>query len=150
SQDVSECDSDALAWLRREAFGFIFQSYNLLATSTAEENVEIPAIYSGVPLGERRKRAIGLLDTLGLSDRLTHRPSQLSGGQHQRVSISLALMNGGRILLADEPTGALDSRTGAEVMALLGDLAAKGHTVILITHDADVAKHAHRVIELRD
>jgi macrolide transport system ATP-binding/permease protein len=149
-RDVSQFDSDSLAWLRREAFGFIFQSYNLLPTSTAEENVEIPAIYSGVALAERRKRATGLLDMLGLADRLTHRPNQLSGGQQQRVSIARALMNGGRILLADEPTGALDSKTGAEVMALLEDLAAEGHTVILITHDPNVAKHAHRVIELRD
>ncbi len=149
-RDVSQFDSDSLAWLRREAFGFIFQSYNLLPTSTAEENVEIPAIYSGVSIAERKQRATDLLSMLGLSDRLTHRPNQLSGGQQQRVSIARALMNGGRILLADEPTGALDSKTGAEVMALLADLAAQGHTVILITHDPNVAKHAHRVIEIRD
>jgi macrolide transport system ATP-binding/permease protein len=148
--DVSELDSDSLAWLRREAFGFVFQSYNLLAGATAEENVEIPAIYAGLGPAARKARAESLLSALGLGDRLSHRPSQLSGGQQQRVSIARALMNGGRVILADEPTGALDSKSGAEVMALLKDLAAQGHTVILITHDASVAAHAQRVIELRD
>ena len=149
-QDVSKLDADALAFLRREAFGFVFQSYNLLSTATAEENVEIPAIYAGLSQDERRERASQLLESLGLGDRLTHRPSQLSGGQQQRVSIARALMNGGQIILADEPTGALDSKSGAEVMALLEDLAAEGHTVILITHDASVAAHANRVIEIKD
>jgi macrolide transport system ATP-binding/permease protein len=149
-QDVSKFDADALAYLRREAFGFVFQSYNLLATATAEENVEIPAIYAGLSPEERRQRATQLLDSLGLGDRLTHRPSQLSGGQQQRVSIARALMNGGQIILADEPTGALDSKSGAEVMTLLEELAAEGHTVILITHDASVAAHAKRVIEIKD
>ena len=148
--DVAEMDSDALAWLRREAFGFVFQSYNLLPGATAEENVEIPAIYAGLSPVARRERAEQLLTALGLSERLTHRPSQLSGGQQQRVSIARALMNGGQVILADEPTGALDSKSGAEVMALLKDLAAQGHTVILITHDANVATHANRVIEIRD
>jgi macrolide transport system ATP-binding/permease protein len=148
--DVAELDSDSLAWLRREAFGFVFQSYNLLAGATAEENVEIPAIYAGLGPAERRARAEQLLSALGLGDRLTHRPSQLSGGQQQRVSIARALMNGGQVILADEPTGALDSKSGTEVMALLKDLAAQGHTVILITHDASVAAHADRVIELKD
>ena len=149
-QDVSKLDADALAYLRREAFGFVFQSYNLLASATAEENVEIPAIYAGLSPEERRQRATQLLDSLGLGDRLSHRPSQLSGGQQQRVSIARALMNGGQIILADEPTGALDSKSGAEVMALLEDLAAEGHTVILITHDATVAAHANRVIFMAD
>ena len=149
-QDVSKLDADALAYLRREAFGFVFQSYNLLATATAEENVEIPAIYAGLSHEERRERASQLLESLGLGDRMTHRPSQLSGGQQQRVSIARALMNGGQIILADEPTGALDSKSGAEVMTLLEDLAAEGHTVILITHDATVAAHAKRVIEIKD
>src|SRR5215510_1202685 len=149
-QDVSKLDADALAYLRREAFGFVFQSYNLLATATAEENVEIPAIYAGLSHEERRERASQLLESLGLGDRLTHRPSQLSGGQQQRVSIARALMNGGQIILADEPTGALDSKSGAEVMTLLEDLAAEGHTVILITHSAEVAAHAQRVIEIKD
>ena len=148
--DVSEFDSDSLAWLRREAFGFVFQSYNLLPSATAEENVEIPAIYAGLSPNERKARADELLTKLGLGERLTHRPSQLSGGQQQRVSIARALMNGGQIILADEPTGALDSRSGQEVMALLKDLARQGHTVILITHDANVAAHANRVIELKD
>jgi macrolide transport system ATP-binding/permease protein len=149
-QDVSQLNADALAYLRREAFGFVFQSYNLLATATAEENVEIPAIYAGLSQEERRERASQLLESLGLGDRLTHRPSQLSGGQQQRVSIARALINGGQIILADEPTGALDSKSGAEVMTLLEDLAAEGHTVILITHDASVAAHAKRVIEIKD
>jgi macrolide transport system ATP-binding/permease protein len=149
-RDVSSFDADSLAWLRREAFGFVFQSYNLLPSATAEENVEIPAVYAGLGLQERRARAEALLTSLGLGDRLHHRPTQLSGGQQQRVSIARALMNGGKIILADEPTGALDSKSGREVMALLADLAAKGHTVILITHDASVAAHANRVVELRD
>lgn len=148
--DVSTLDSDSLAWLRREAFGFIFQSYNLLPTSTAEENVEIPAVYAGLMPAERKKRADALLASLGLGDRLTHRPNQLSGGQQQRVCIARALINGGKIILADEPTGALDSKSGAEVMALLKDLSEKGHTVILITHDAKVAAHANRTIEIQD
>ena len=149
-RDVSQLDADELAWLRREAFGFVFQSYNLLPAATAEENVEIPAVYAGMDAEARRKRADELLTALGVGDRLTHRPSQLSGGQQQRVSIARALMNGGQVILADEPTGALDSKSGAEVIALLEDLASRGHTVILITHDSNVAAHAHRVIELRD
>ena len=148
--NVAEMDSDSLAWLRREAFGFVFQSYNLLPSATAEENVEIPAIYAGASFAERKARADALLEMLGLGDRLTHRPSQLSGGQQQRVSIARALMNGGKVILADEPTGALDSKSGAEVMALLENLAREGHTVILITHDANVAAHADRVIEIKD
>jgi macrolide transport system ATP-binding/permease protein len=149
-RDVQSFDADGLAWLRREAFGFVFQSYNLLATETAKENVEVPGIYAGMSAGERHVRAEGLLTTLGLGDRLDHRPNQLSGGQQQRVSIARALMNGGNVILADEPTGALDSRSGVEVMALLEDLARKGHTVILITHDAEVARHADRVVEFSD
>jgi len=147
---VSELDRDELAWLRREAFGFVFQSYHLIGTASATENVEVPAIYAGLPQARRRQRAHELLTGLGLGERLEHRPNQLSGGQQQRVSIARALMNGGHIILADEPTGALDSRSGAEVMALLKELAAQGHTVILITHDAQVASHADRLIELRD
>lgn len=147
---IETFQGDDLAWLRREAFGFVFQSYNLLPGSTAEENVEVPAIYAGLPHEERRLRAEALLTSLGLGERMDHRPSQLSGGQQQRVSIARALMNGGRIILADEPTGALDSRSGVEVMALLEDLARKGHTVIIITHDKKVADHADRVIEFFD
>lgn len=149
-RDVSGFDRDELAFVRREAFGFVFQSYNLIGNATASANVEVPAIYAGLAPAARHARATELLTTLGLGERLEHRPNQLSGGQQQRVSIARALMNGGKVILADEPTGALDSRSGAEVMALLADLAARGHTVILITHDAEVAAHADRVIEIRD
>lgn len=149
-EDVAAFDADQLAWLRREAFGFVFQGYHLIATESARENVEVPAVYAGMPAGQRRERACALLRRLGLDERLEHRPNQLSGGQQQRVSIARALMNGGRIILADEPTGALDSRSGKEVMALLHELADAGHTIILITHDRDVAAQARRVIEIRD
>jgi len=149
-KDVSAMDKDELAALRREAFGFVFQSYNLIATGTAADNVEVPAIYAGVPPHERHARAQELLTMLGLEGRTHHRPNQLSGGQQQRVSIARALMNGGRVILADEPTGALDSKSGADVMRLLKDLSAQGHTVILITHAPEVASHAHRVIEIKD
>ncbi len=149
-EDVSGFERDELARLRREAFGFVFQNYNLIGTASALENVEVPAVYSGMPPAERDARAKELLGSLGLGDRLAHRPSQLSGGQQQRVSIARALMNGGRIVLADEPTGALDSKSGVEVMALLQDLSRRGHTVILITHSLDIAAQAKRVIEIRD
>jgi macrolide transport system ATP-binding/permease protein len=149
-ESVASLDRDALARLRREAFGFVFQSYNLIGSTSATENVEVPAIYAGVRGTERRTRARHLLSMLGLGERLDHRPNQLSGGQQQRVSIARALMNGGEIMLADEPTGALDSRSGAEVMALLKRLSAEGRTVIVITHAREVAEHADRVIEIRD
>jgi len=149
-QDVSTLDRDGLAHLRREAFGFVFQSYNLLTGLSATENVGMPAVYAGLNASERRARATELLSSLGLGERLDHTPGQLSGGQQQRVSIARALMNGGSIILADEPTGALDSRSGQDVMALLKDLSAKGHTIVLITHDAKVASHADRIIEIRD
>ncbi len=149
-QDVSALSKDELAALRRDAFGFVFQSYNLLPGGTARENVEVPAVYAGVSRLERHRRAEALLTRLGLADRLGHQPGQLSGGQQQRVSIARALMNGGQVILADEPTGALDSHTGEEVMALFAELAAQGHTLILITHDAKVAAHADRVIEISD
>ncbi|SHI19819.1 ABC transporter permease [Pollutimonas bauzanensis] len=149
-RDVSTLDADALAWLRREAFGFVFQGYHLIATESARENVEVPAIYAGTSTDVRAERAAVLLARLGLSERQNNRPRQLSGGQQQRVSIARALMNGGRIILADEPTGALDSQSGAEVMALFHELADVGHTVILITHDRQVAEQARRVIEIHD
>jgi macrolide transport system ATP-binding/permease protein len=149
-RDINNFKPDDLAWLRREAFGFVFQSYNLLANSNAVENVEIPAIYAGYSAQERHINAEALLTSLGLGDRMDHRPSQLSGGQQQRVSIARALMNGGNIILADEPTGALDSQSGVEVMALLKDLAQQGHTVIIITHDPKLAAQADRTIEFRD
>ncbi|QHF27800.1 MacB family efflux pump subunit [Pseudomonas sp. R32] len=149
-KDVAELDTDELAWLRREAFGFVFQGYHLIASGSAQENVEMPAIYAGTPATERHARAAALLERLGLASRTGNRPHQLSGGQQQRVSIARALMNGGHIILADEPTGALDSQSGAEVMALLDELASQGHVVILITHDREVAARANRVIEIRD
>ena len=149
-EDVTELDSDGLAVLRRESMGFVFQRYNLLGNASAAENVEIPAVYAGVAAVQRRERARELLTTLGLADRLEHRPSQLSGGQQQRVCIARALMNGGRLILADEPTGALDSRSGAEVMALLHRLNAQGHTIILVTHDHALARQARRCIEIKD
>ena len=149
-RDINSFDADGLAWLRREAFGFVFQSYNLLGSESALENVQIPAIYAGLSAHEREVRAESLLSSLGLGERMDHRPTQLSGGQQQRVSIARAMMNGGNVILADEPTGALDTQSGIEVMELLEDLAHKGHTVILITHDQEVAAHAERIIEFRD
>lgn len=149
-ENVAELGSDELAWLRREAFGFVFQGYHLIPSGSAQENVEMPAIYAGTPAAQRHARAAALLDRLGLGSRTGNRPHQLSGGQQQRVSIARALMNGGHIILADEPTGALDSHSGAEVMTLLDELASQGHVVILITHDRDVAARARRVIEISD
>lgn len=148
--DVSKLDRDGLARLRRESFGFVFQSYNLLPGMSASANVEMPASYASLRAGERQKRAADLLRRLGLDERLEHRPGQLSGGQQQRVSIARALMNGGEIILADEPTGALDSHSGREVMKLLKELSEEGYTIILITHDSNVADHAHRKIEIAD
>jgi macrolide transport system ATP-binding/permease protein len=149
-QDVAGLSSDDLAALRRDTFGFVFQRYNLLSTSSAAENVEMPAVYAGMGKSDRRSRACELLKKLGLEDREDHRPSQLSGGQQQRVAIARALMNNPPVILADEPTGALDSRSGQDVMALLKDLHAEGRTVILITHDENVAAHAHRIIRIQD
>ncbi|WP_122434823.1 MacB family efflux pump subunit [Pseudomonas viridiflava] len=149
-ENVAALGSDELAWLRREAFGFVFQGYHLIPSGSAQENVEMPAIYAGTPAAQRHARAAALLDRLGLGSRTGNRPHQLSGGQQQRVSIARALMNGGHIILADEPTGALDSHSGAEVMTLLDELASQGHVVILITHDRDVAARARRVIEISD
>ncbi|WP_460082722.1 MacB family efflux pump subunit [Pseudomonas sp. H3_H05] len=149
-EDVAHLGSDELAWLRREAFGFVFQGYHLIPSGTAQENVEMPAIYAGISAAERHVRASALLERLGLASRTGNRPHQLSGGQQQRVSIARALMNGGHIILADEPTGALDSQSGIEVMALLDELASQGHVVILITHDREVAARAKRIIEIRD
>ncbi|PYE29654.1 macrolide transport system ATP-binding/permease protein [Rhizobium sp. PP-CC-3A-592] len=149
-EDVAGFDADQLAERRRQMFGFVFQSYNLVATSTARENVEIPAIYAGVSAKLREARSRELLEALRLGDRMDHLPSQLSGGQQQRVSIARALMNGGQIILADEPTGALDSQSGKDVMATLRRMNEDGHTVIIITHAPDLAESADRVIEIRD
>lgn len=148
--EVDELDADGLASLRRDVFGFVFQRYNLISTLTAAENVELPAIYAGRSQDHREERADDLLDQLGLGDRGHHRPSQLSGGQQQRVSIARALMNDPAVILADEPTGALDSRSGAEVLDMLERLNGEGRTVVMITHDPSVAARAHRVIRLLD
>src|SRR5450759_3809370 len=142
--DVASLDGDALAALRRETFGFIFQRYNLMSDLNAVENAEVPAVYCGMAKTERAAHASDLLRDLGLGDRLQHHPNQLSGGQQQRVSIARALMNGGPVILADEPTGALDSQGGKEVMAILVKLHGQGHTIILVTHDTDIAAYAHR------
>ncbi|MTH48183.1 macrolide ABC transporter ATP-binding protein/permease MacB [Intestinirhabdus alba] len=149
-RDVSTLSGDALAQLRREHFGFIFQRYHLLSHLTAVQNVEVPAVYAGTERKRRLARAGELLKRLGLEERINYQPSQLSGGQQQRVSIARALMNGGQVILADEPTGALDSRSGEEVMAILHQLRDRGHTVIIVTHDPQVAAQAERVIEIRD
>jgi macrolide transport system ATP-binding/permease protein len=149
-QATADLEPDELARLRREHFGFIFQRYHLMGDLTAAGNVEIPAIYAGHGPAERHARAAALLARLGLGDRVLHRPGQLSGGQQQRVSIARALMNGGDVILADEPTGALDSVSGEEVMRILKELHADGHTVIIVTHDAKVAQHAQRIIEVAD
>ncbi|MDF3826197.1 MULTISPECIES: macrolide ABC transporter ATP-binding protein/permease MacB [unclassified Pseudocitrobacter] len=148
--DVATLDSDALAQLRREHFGFIFQRYHLLSHLTAVQNVEMPAVYAGMERKARLTRAAELLKRLGLEERVEYAPSQLSGGQQQRVSIARALMNGGQVILADEPTGALDSRSGEEVMAILHQLKEQGHTIIIVTHDPQVAAQAERVIEIHD
>ncbi|MCC7634912.1 MacB family efflux pump subunit [Stenotrophomonas rhizophila] len=141
---------DELAGLRREHFGFVFQRYHLLGDLDACANVAMPAVYAGSPGPIRTARAEQLLQRLGLGERMRHKPGQLSGGQQQRVSIARALMNGGEVILADEPTGALDTRSGEEVMGILGELHAEGHTIIIVTHDMNVARHAQRIIEIRD
>ena len=149
-RDVSRLDREERAALRREYFGFIFQRYHLLGGLSAWENVAIPAIYAGLGPGQRKRRAEELLTRLGLGDRINHRPNQLSGGQQQRVSIARALMNGSLVIFADEPTGALDTASGKEVMAILRELHQEGHTVVLVTHDRDIADQADRIIEIRD
>ena len=149
-RETRELEPDELAQLRREYFGFIFQRYHLLGDLNATGNVEVPAIYAGADATERNARAKQLLTDLGLEDKTQNRPSQLSGGQQQRVSIARALMNGGDVILADEPTGALDKNSGIEVMRILRELNAKGHTIILVTHDHNVAKNATRIIEISD
>ena len=149
-RDTESLSSDEMAKLRGKYFGFVFQRYHLLPNLSALENVEIPAIYAGTPSHERLASATRLLERLGLGDRLDHRPNQLSGGQQQRVGIARAMLNGGRVILADEPTGALDSETGQEMLQILLDLNAQGNTVILVTHDMQVAAYAERIIEIKD
>ncbi|HHT8990672.1 TPA: MacB family efflux pump subunit [Burkholderia cenocepacia] len=149
-RDTHMLDSDELAQLRREHFGFVFQRYHLLPHVDAVANLEMPAIYAGTPRAERHARARALLARLGLADRAHHRPGQLSGGQQQRVSIARALMNGGQVILADEPTGALDTKSGQDVIRILHELNALGHTIVIVTHDKAVARHARRIIEISD
>ena len=149
-QDVGRMNKNRLAEIRNELLGFIFQQYNLLPRLNLLENVEVPLMYAGVPRGERRERALAALEQVGLGDKWRHRPMELSGGQQQRVSIARALVGRPSVILADEPTGALDSRTGREVLAMLQDLHDQGHTVVLITHDNSIAVQAQRIIRLED
>ena len=148
--DVASLNGDALAALRRDTFGFIFQRYNLMSDLNAVENAEVPAVYCGMARAARAAHATDLLQKLGLGERLQHYPNQLSGGQQQRVSIARALMNGGPVILADEPTGALDSQGGKDVMAILEQLHGQGHTIIVVTHDSDIAAYAHRIVRIAD
>ena len=149
-KNVGAMNDDELAQIRNEEIGFIFQTFNLLPRATALHNVELPMIYAGRPPKERAARAIAALQMVELEDRMSHRPNELSGGQRQRVAIARALVNRPSILLADEPTGNLDSKTGAEIISLFGRLHAEGNTILLITHEADVAAHAKRVIYVKD
>jgi putative ABC transport system ATP-binding protein len=148
--DVSQMDDDMLAEIRNREIGFIFQTFNLLPRYTALENVTLPLIYAGVAKAEREELAKRTLDQVGLADRMTHKPNELSGGQRQRVAIARALINKPSILLADEPTGNLDSKTSADIMALLDEIHDLGNTVIVVTHEEDIARHAHRIIRLMD
>src|SRR2546429_115584 len=149
-QLVSELDDDELARIRNREIGFVFQTFNLLARATALHNVELPLIYSGVGSKERSERAKAALAMVELSDRMHHRPNELSGGQRQRVAVARALVNHPSIILADEPTGNLDSQTGVEIMKLFDKLHAEGNTIILVTHEHDIANYAHRIISIRD
>lgn len=147
---VSEMDDNRLAEVRNKEIGFVFQTFNLLARSSALQNVELPLIYAGVPSQERLERARETLRSVDLEQRMHHKPNELSGGQRQRVAIARALVNRPSILLADEPTGALDSATGQEIMALFARLHENGNTIVLVTHEQDIAMHAHRVVHIRD
>jgi putative ABC transport system ATP-binding protein len=150
SVNVSEMDDNDLARVRNKEIGFVFQTFNLLPRSDALHNVELPLIYGGVSSSERRERALETLAHVGLGDRVHHKPNELSGGQRQRVAVARALVTRPSIILADEPTGNLDTKTGEEIMALFEELHHQGNTIILVTHEADIAEHAHRVVRLRD
>lgn len=147
---VSEMDDNELAEIRNKEIGFVFQSFNLLPRSDALHNVELPLIYAAMPAEERREKALTALSNVGLTDRIHHKPNEMSGGQRQRVAVARALVNNPSIILADEPTGNLDSRTGEEIMSLFENLSAKGNTIILVTHEEDVARHARRIVRIRD
>jgi putative ABC transport system ATP-binding protein len=150
SRLVSEMNDDELAYIRNKEIGFVFQTFNLLARATALHNVELPLIYNGTPSHERKERAIKALQSVELGERMYHRPNELSGGQRQRVAVARALVNNPSIILADEPTGNLDSATSMDIMRLLDELHRKGHTIILVTHEPDIALHAYRVVRLLD
>ncbi len=147
---VSEMDDDDLAKIRNQEIGFVFQTFNLLPRANALGNVELPLIYSGLPANQRREQAARALDSVGLADRIDHRPNELSGGQKQRVAIARALVNQPSIILADEPTGALDSRTGDEIMDLFDQVHATGNTILLVTHEEHLARRSHRIVRFRD
>ena len=150
NQLVSSLDDDELARIRNKEIGFVFQTFNLLARATSLHNVELPLIYNGTPASDRTIRAKEVLESVGLGTRMMHKPNELSGGQRQRVAIARALVNRPSIILADEPTGNLDSKTGDEIMALFDDLHAKGNTIVLVTHEPDIAEYAHRIVTIRD
>ena len=149
-QRVDAMGDDDLARIRNREIGFVFQTFNLLPRADALRNVEVPLIYSGIPSRQRRQRAAAALDAVGLGDRMDHRPNELSGGQRQRVAIARALVNDPAIILADEPTGALDTRTGTEIMELFDQLQADGNTIILVTHEEEIAQHSRRIVRFRD